>query len=101
MRASCLCVVLWASVVGGRASAGEPIVELRVSTIDGKFRLSTPAHTAKRFLDAPTLLADGSRGLSLKPELVTVPAIAGPLGMFHDIDTKASGRGLLTLHLEL
>jgi hypothetical protein len=101
MRAVCVFVALWAGVVGGRASAGEPIVELRVSTIDGKFRLSTPAHTAKRFFDTPTLFAGGPRELALRPDLVTVPAIAGPLGMFHDLDTKASGRGLLTLHLEL
>jgi hypothetical protein len=101
MRAACCFVVLWAGVVGGRASAGEPIVELRVATSDGRFRLTTPVHTAQRLLAAPILLAGGPRDLSLRSDIVTAPTIAGPLGIFHDIDTKASGRGLLTLHLEL
>jgi len=101
MRATCCFVVLWASVVGGRASAGEPIVELRVATSDGKFRLTTPVHTARRFLAAPILLAKGPHDLTLRSEVVPTPAIAGPLGLFHDLDTKTSGQGLLTLHLEL
>jgi hypothetical protein len=101
MRATCFFVVLWAGVVGGRASAGEPIVELRVATSDGKFRLTTPVHTAQRLLAAPILLANGPHNVALRSQVVTVPVIAGSLGLFHDLDTKTSGQGLLTLHLEL
>jgi hypothetical protein len=103
MRATCVFVALCvcAGALGGRARAGEPIVELRVATSDGKFHLITPVHTAQRLLAAPILLANGPLNLSPPSDLVTAPAIAGPLGVFHDMDTKTSGRGLLALHLEL
>lgn len=102
MRAVICSVALWVGVAAGVARAGEPLVELRVATANGHVRLNTAANTAKRILTSPNLLANmGHDGHDLLLKPVTGPVVAGPLGLFHDLDTKPSGRGLVSLHLDL